>query len=89
MSALDAQTRPARGRLPLRDRPGAAARRQRAEDGALTELTRALLRDARESRLHAPPTKTAPVTLHPAQRTRCRESARPRLRPGASPLAAA
>jgi len=88
MSALETHVRALRaGRAPG-DRAG-AARRQRAEDGALTELTRALLREEREARPRTTRTKLAPVIPHPAQRARCRESARPRLRPGAPPLAAA
>ena len=36
--------------LGLAARPSAAARSRRADDGALTEMARSLLRDARESR---------------------------------------
>jgi hypothetical protein len=74
----------------LADRPP-AARRRRADDGAVTEMVRALLRDARETPVraaHAAPEKLA--GRHDARalpRLRCRPGARLRARAAAAPIA--
>ncbi len=89
MSALLTQPPAEAARHLLADRPR-AARRRRAEDGAITQIARELLRDARtaDARAARPRTLAAP---RPVRRVLSRERRRPAAalcaRPRAVPLA--
>jgi hypothetical protein len=77
MSSLENHAHPAGSRRILAERPR-AARRQRAEDGALTEIARDLLRDAREAdRATARIRARGAAEVRPAARQAAR-AARPR-----------
>ncbi len=88
MSALEHSIPLAAAPRILGDRP-TAARRRRAEDGALTEMARALLRDARAVR--APAGEASPEASRRRgpralpTRMRCRPGKRARA--GAAPVA--